>query len=179
MRLVQWMVTVFVAVLVAGCSSMKVEDFRTQTPKLVLEEYFSGQSKAWGVFFDRFGNLRRSFVVDIKGDWNPATQTLVLTEDFVYDDGEKDQRIWTIRKTSDGRYIGTAPDVIGEAQGQSAGNALNWAYYLDLKMEGGPLRVHFNDWMWQIDKEVLINKAEVSKFGIRIGDVFISFRRGL
>lgn len=177
MRFPRFLVAVFAGLFLAGCSSMKISDFENRTPKLALEEYFAGKTKAWGIFTDRFGTLRRSFIVTIDGRWDAATQTLTLVEDFVYDDGEIDQRIWTIRKTADGRYVGTAPDVIGEAQGETAGNALTWSYALDLKMEGGSLRVWFEDWMWQIDDKVLINKAEVRKYGFRLGDVFITFMK--
>lgn len=158
-----------------GCSTMKPEDFTGTEPRLILEDYFSGQTKAWGIFQDRFGNLRRQFVVDIAGDWDG--ETLTLTEDFVYDDGELDQRIWRIRKIDENTYEGRADDVVGVAQGRSFGNALKWSYDLNLKVGDGTWRVHFNDWMFLQDQEVMINKADVSKFGINIGQVTLVFRK--
>jgi len=100
--------TLCLAVLfaLAGCNSMKPEDFDGTTPRFILEDYFSGNVRAWGVFQDRFGRLRRQFAVDIEGTWDGETLTLV--EDFFYADGETDRRIWTIRKIDENTYEGTA-----------------------------------------------------------------------
>lgn len=162
------------AILVAGCSSsMKPEDFANKQPRFVIEDYFAGKTKAWGIFEDRFGNLRREFVVDITGTWD-GTQ-LVLDERFVYSDGEKESRIWTIRKQDDNTYTGTAAGVVGAAIGKSFGNALNWSYDFDLKVGDGTWRVHFNDWMFLQPEGVMLNRATVSKFGIDIGTVTLAF----
>jgi hypothetical protein len=163
--------------LLAGCSSMKVQDFAANEPKLVLEDYFLGQTKAWGIFEDRFGNMRRQFVVDILGTWDEANQTLTLVEDFVYADGEKSQRIWTIKKLGPNRYQGTAPDVIGIADGTVAGNALFWEYDMDLKVGESFWRVRFSDWMWLQPGDALINRARVKRWGFEIGEVTLFFQR--
>ena len=169
--------TLCLAVLFAltGCSSMKPEDFDGTTPRFILEEYFAGTVRAWGVFQDRFGRLRRQFVVDIQGTWDGETLTLV--EDFVYDDGETDQRIWTIRKIDEHTYEGTADDVVGTATGISYGNALNWQYDFDLQVGDNTFRVHFDDWMFLQDDDVMINRAEVTKWGFAVGEASIFFRR--
>ncbi len=154
---------------------MKPEDFDGTTPRFILEEYFSGNVRAWGVFQDRFGRLRRQFVVDIQGTWDGEVLTLV--EDFVYDDGEVDQRIWTIHKIDEHNYLGTADDVVGTATGISYGNALNWQYDFDLQVGDNTFRVHFDDWMFQQDDDVMINRAEVTKWGFTVGEASIFFRR--
>ncbi|MCB2108266.1 MAG: DUF3833 domain-containing protein [Rhodobacteraceae bacterium] len=160
----------------AACSTkMKPEDFANQDPRFVLENYFSGQTKAWGIFEDRFGNLRRQFVVDINGTWDG--ETLVLDERFAYSDGEKDRRVWTIKKVDDHTYTGTAGDVVGTAQGKSYGNALNWIYDLNLKVGDDTWKVHFDDWMFLQPEGVLLNRAEVTKWGFHVGTVTLSFRR--
>ena len=52
----------FVAFLyLNNCSTMNLEDYKNNNPKLVLENFFSGKTVARGVFEDRFGaiiNLR-------------------------------------------------------------------------------------------------------------------------
>ncbi|HIJ62635.1 MAG TPA: DUF3833 domain-containing protein [Rhodospirillaceae bacterium] len=161
--------------LLAGCSPMKPEDFATAQPKLVLEEYFAGHTQAWGLFEDRFGKVRRQFTVDITGDWNG--ERLRLDEHFVYNDGETDQRIWTIRKRADGRYEGEAGDVIGTASGISAGNALYWAYAMDLKIGDGKLRVTFDDWMFLQPGGAIINRSRISKWGVDLGVVTLFFMK--
>lgn len=164
-------------VLLSGCSTMKPQDFAKTEPNLVIEEYFAGYTKAWGIFEDRFGTLRREFVVDIDGVWNPDTRTLVLTEDFLYSDGETERRVWTIVKLDDNRYQGTAADVIGTAEGLAFGKALNWRYDFNLKVGDSRWAVHFDDWMFLQDKDTLINRARVSKLGVEIGEATLFFRK--
>jgi hypothetical protein len=165
---------VFAFFALTGCTEMTIDEFKSSTPRFVLENYFQGKTRAWGLFEDRFGKVRRQFVVDITGVWDG--QTLVLDEDFLFDDGEKSFRQWRIKKLGDNQYEGRADDVVGKATGVSAGNALNWQYLLDLKLEGGStLRVKFDDWMFLQSDGVLLNRAKMSKFGVELGHVIISF----
>ncbi|MBT5498714.1 MAG: DUF3833 domain-containing protein [Alphaproteobacteria bacterium] len=166
---------IFALIVLSGCTSMKPSDFSKAEPLLRIEDYFVGQTRAWGIFEDRFGNLRRQFVVDIQGSWDG--EALVLDERFRYSDGETDRRVWTIKKIDEHRYEGRAADVIGTAIGESYGNALNWRYDMDLKIGEGTLRVHFNDWMFLQSSGVLVNRARVSKFGIAIGEVTLFFQK--
>jgi hypothetical protein len=170
-------ITVFLStlLLLMGCSSMKPADFADARQKIVLEDYFSGHTKAWGLFEDRFGKVRRQFTVDIAGDWNG--ERLILDEHFLYNDGETDQRTWTIHKRADGSYEGEAGDVVGKAAGLSAGNALNWTYVMDLKMGDGTLRVTFDDWMFLQPGGVVINRAHVTKWGVALGSVTLFFMK--
>lgn len=164
-------------VLATGCaSSPDIADYADSEPKLELERYFDGEVEAWGVFQDRFEDLRRSFVVQIDGDWDGETLTLV--EDFVYEDKSTERRVWVLRKTGDNEWRGAADGVVGEAVGRVSGNALNWAYAFDLQRPNGDtIRVDFDDWMWLQDDRVLINRAYISKFGVEIGTASIFFRR--
>lgn len=165
----------FVLILLSGCNVMEPESFAGTEPRLVIEEYFAGRTKAWGIFEDRFGKLRRQFTVDIVGRWNG--DTLVLEEDFSFADGEKSRRVWRIRKLGDHVYEGEADDVIGTARGFSYGNALQWRYDMDLKVGDGTWRVHFNDWMFLQPGGVLINRAKVTKWGLAIGEVTLAFQK--
>ena len=158
-----------------GGDSMKPSDFAAAEPKLVLEEYFVGHTEAWGIFVDRFGTLRRQFRVSIEGTWDGAM--LTLDEHFDYADGEKDRRVWRITRTGADTYEGRADDILGVATGRVAGNALNWAYDMNLKVGDGTWKVHFNDWMWLQPGGVLINRATVSRWGLEIGTVTLFFRR--
>lgn len=155
---------------------MRIEDYKQNTPAFDLFDYFQGKTRGWGMFQDRSGNVKRQFVVDINGYVNNAGQ-LVLEEDFVWSDGEISRRVWTITKSSQGRFIGKAADVIGEAQGVSAGNALNWKYDLRLPVDGKTYDVSFDDWMFLQPDGVLLNRAKMSKFGFKLGEVIISFKK--
>ena len=159
----------------SGCSNMSVEQYRDSTPRLVLEDYFVGQTRAWGIFQNRSGQVERQFTVDILGKM--VDGHLVLEEDFVYADGTIDRRVWTINKVDEHHYEGRASDVIGHANGVVYGNALNWAYTLDLPYKDGTIEVQFDDWMFLQPDGVLLNKAKMSKFGLYLGEVTLIFQR--
>lgn len=163
---------------ISGCSGSKVsiDNYKTIRPTLNLFSYFEGDTRGWGMFNDRKGTLKRQFVVDIKGYKN-ADGALVLEEDFVWNDGEKSRRVWTIKQSDNNNYIGTADDVIGEARGISAGNSLNWSYDLNLPVGDKSYVVHFDDWMFLQPDGVMLNRAKMSKFGFGLGEVFISFKK--
>ena len=151
---------------------MNIEKFKGSQPTLTLEDYFEGKTEAWGMFHDRFGNLKRTFKVDITG--TIESNTLTLDEKFLYDDGEQDSRVWTIKILGNNQYSGTASDVVGEATGISEGNALNWKYKLNLKVGDSTILVDFDDWMFLQDRNILMNRAEVKKWGLNIGVVSLS-----
>ena len=184
-RLAGMAVTVLLALgLLAGLSACARKDVATladRRPSLDLAAFFAGDSVAYGIFEDRFGNLRRQFRVNMTG--TVEGDTLTLVEDFLYDDGERADRTWVIRRTgveADGsvRYEGSAADVSGTASGRIAGNALNWEYDVVLEMSGSEVKVHFDDWIYRQDEDVAINRAFISKFGVEIGSVTIVFLRG-
>lgn len=155
---------------------MKPDDFADAQHRFVLEDYFAGKTRAWGLYEDRFGTVKRQFVVDIEGTWDG--EVLTLDEDFTFADGEKSTRVWRIRKMPDGSYEGSADDVIGVAIGKVGGNALHWRYVLDLKIsDNSTLAVTFEDWMFLQPGGVLMNRARMSKFGIELGQVTISFMK--
>ena len=166
---------------IAACARKDVGTLASHQPGLVLEEFFTGQSVAYGIFEDRFGNLRRQFRVNLSGKLDG--NRLVLDEEFLYDDGERASRTWTIDRlgpASDGtvHYTGRAADVKAAAQGLQVGNALNWRYDITLEMSGISLDVHFDDWIYKQDEDIAINRAFVNKFGVEIGSVTIVFIRG-
>ena len=157
----------------SSCTSVQVSDYKNEKPVLKLEEYLNGNLMAHGFFQDRAGLIVKRFVVDLKGTWKDNVG--VLEEDFVYSDGTKSRRVWTIEKKPDGSYKGTASDVVGEAKGEIAGNALRWKYVLALDVDGTTYNVNFDDWMYLMDDKVMINKSKMYKFGIYLGEVTLSF----
>lgn len=166
---------------ITACARMDVSELASHKPTLVLEEFFVGQSVAYGIFEDRFGNLRRQFRVNLSGERHG--NKLVLEEEFLYDDGERASRTWTIDRLGNNAngavtYRGRAADVSAAAHGVQIGNALNWQYDITLEMSGVVMDVHFDDWIYQQDEDIAINRAFVTKFGVEIGSVTIVFIRG-
>ncbi|NVK31144.1 MAG: DUF3833 domain-containing protein [Gammaproteobacteria bacterium] len=166
-----------IILLVAACSTPSLDQDYSPSPELKIEAYFLGNTEASGVFFDFKGRQSRHFVVQMQGAWNEETQTLVLDEQFLFDDGERSQRIWTIVKQPDGQYIGTAPDVIGNATGRSMGNTFAWQYVLELPYQGDTLEVSLDDRMYLVSEDVMINRAIMSKWGVNVGEILISFNK--
>ena len=85
--------------LITSCSNnsaMKPEDFKNKEPRLIIEEYLSGNVKAWGVLQNRSGKVTRQFSADLNGTWDG--KQLILKEKFNWDDGEIQEREWTINK---------------------------------------------------------------------------------
>jgi hypothetical protein len=161
--------------LLAGCAAPTPADYAQQLPVLDLKSYFNGELIAHGMFADRSGKVQRRFIVDLKATWQGDQGT--LEEDFRYSDGETERRVWRLVSHGNGSYTGTADDVVGVAQGQAAGNALNWRYTLRLPVDGSVYEVEFDDWMFLIDEQVMLNRAVMSKFGFRLGEVTLAFRK--
>ncbi|MFN0002686.1 MAG: DUF3833 domain-containing protein [Pseudohongiellaceae bacterium] len=158
-----------------GCASPQVSDYASETPHLDLRTYFDGTVDAWGIFTDRSGQVVKRFTVVMDCKWQGDEG--VLDEDFSYSDGTKQRRIWRLKALANGQYEGRADDVVGVASGEVQGNALRWRYTLALPVGGSIWHVQFDDWMYLIDDRVMINKAAMSKFGLFLGEVTLSFTR--
>ncbi len=159
--------------LLGGCSTVDIDKYRNQTPVLDLRDYFNGTLDAHGIFQDRSGEVVKRFHVVIEAKWQGEVGT--LDERFTYSDGSTQRRVWTITRLGDGRYRGTADDVVGEAQGEAAGNALRWRYVLALPVGDKVYNVDFDDWMFLMDQRVMLNRSVMSKWGFRLGEVTLSF----
>jgi hypothetical protein len=158
------------SLLIAGCAT-DIASYRGSTPAFDLKQYFSGNLVASGVFIDYSGKVARRFTVDMTGTWQGDNGT--LEEWFTYDNGEKQTRVWHLRKNADGHFEGRADDISGAAQGRAEGYALNWKYAMNLPYKDGTIAVKFDDWMYLVDEKRLINKAKVSKWGFQVGEVLL------
>jgi len=160
---------------VASCAGPQVQSYAQEKPLLDLRTYFTGTIDAWGVFTDRSGQVVKRFTVVMDCSWNGDEG--VLDEAFVYSDGTKQRRIWKLKAGPNGSYTGRADDVVGEASGQVSGNAFRWGYTLALPVDGRVWNVDFDDWMYLMDERVMLNKATMSKWGVKLGEVTLSFTR--
>jgi hypothetical protein len=160
--------------LLAGCSA-EVSDYQHSKPTFDLFGYFSGETRAWGMVQDYQNKQIRRFEVVIQGD--VVGNTLTLNEKFVYDDGERQTRVWHIIRNEDGSYQGTAGDIIGVAHGNTAGNAFNWRYDMDVKTDNGKVKLHFDDWLFRQDEKRLFNVTSLRKFGLEVAKVTLFFEK--
>ena len=159
--------------LLGGCASQQIETYAQDKPLLDLTQYFNGTLDAYGVFTDRSGTVVKRFTVVMVCTWNDNEG--VLDEDFCYSDGSTQKRIRRLRKLGDGRFSGRADDVVGEARGETRGNTFHWTYTLNLPVGDNVFEVQFDDWMYLMTDKVMLNKAAMSKFGVRLGEVTLSF----
>lgn len=161
--------------VLSGCASNQIDTYQGEKPELDLRSYFNGILDAYGVFTDRSGKVVKRFTVVMQCTWTGDDG--VLDEAFSYSDGSTQRRVWRIKKLPDGRCTGQADDVVGVALGQARGNALNWRYTLALPVDGKVYNVQFDDWMYLMTPTVMLNKASMSKFGVFLGEVTLSFTR--
>ena len=161
------------ALALSACAGPQISDYASETPVLDLRTYFTGTVDAWGIFTDRSGRVVKRFTVVMVCTWNDNEG--VLDEDFRYSDGTTQKRIWRLRKLGDGRFSGRADDVVGEARGETRGNTFHWTYTLNLPVGDNVFEVQFDDWMYLMTDKVMLNKAAMSKFGVRLGEVTLSF----
>ena len=156
---------------------MKLEDYKNTEPKIKIEEYFLGNVKAWGILQGRSGVIKRRFTAKMNGSFEG--ENFILKEDFNWNDGEKQTRQWMIKKVGEHNYEGTAADVVGIAKGSSYGSAFKFEYKLLIPYEGKKIKVKFDDWIFKQDDEVAINRAILTKFGFKIGELSVFFVKNL
>lgn len=161
--------------LMPGCTSHDVNNYADTTPIIDFKQYFNGPIKAWGLVQDRNGKVLSRFDIVMKGSWNDDTGT--LKEDFTYYTGKKQQRIWTIHQLADGTYEGEAGDIIGKAKGETSGSAVRWNYTMDVPVDDSTYRFKFDDWMWLMHDNILINRSYLKKFGITFAELTIVMKK--
>lgn len=161
----------FVMVMLTACSQVKVTDYQQYAPTLDLESFFDGSLSAHGVVKNRSGKVIRMFNADIAASWDEGVGT--LDEAFIFDDGEKQRRIWTLTPTENGQYLATAGDVTGEGQLEVAGNSLFLKYVLQVPYKGDVIDVAVDDRMYLVNDNTLINESKMIKFGFRVGEVLL------
>jgi len=161
--------------MLSACTGLSVQDYAGSQPRLVMEEFFDGRLSAHGVVKNWRGRVIRTFNADIIAYWQNGVGT--LEEDFVFDDGEQQRRVWTLRPVAAGRYLGTAGDVVGEAAVDVAGNSVFLDYTLRIPWGDGSLDIRIDDRMYLVEPAVIINESAMSKFGLPVGEIQLVIRR--
>lgn len=162
-------ITALAVVGLTACST-SIEEYQGREPQLQLEEFFNGKLVAYGTVQDYSDEVIQRFRVEMVGSWDGNKGT--LDEQFYYADGRTQQRVWKLTKTGPNTYEGRASDVEGVAVGTTAGNALNWQYVLNVTMEdGSTMALSLDDWMYLIDENNMINRTQMYKFGIPVGEI--------
>jgi hypothetical protein len=158
-----------------ACAMPDVAHYAQEEPKLDVTQYFQGKTEAWGMFQKRSGEVVKRFHIKMEG--HNEGDNFILKEHFFYNDGTDDEREWTFSLQPDGSLHGKAHDVVGVAIGHASGNAFRMRYTLKLPVGDSVYKVKFDDWMFKIDEQTVVNRASVTKFGFEVGQVTVFFRR--
>jgi hypothetical protein len=140
-----------------------------------LVAFFSKPVRAEGLFEDRFGTVRRRFIVAMTGQMVGAT--FELHEDFIYDDGERQERVWRLITGRGGSFTATADDIIGVSRGVTRGNTISMTYRHKVMAEGRSMVLSFDDRFIKMTAQTAFSRARVSKWGIGVGEVLIFYRQ--
>ncbi len=163
-----------VLLLATACAGPPNLPVPPNAPAFTMEGFFSGRTVGKGAFTSSIAGVNRPLTVVTSGRWDG--RTLTLREDFAFADGEKDVKTWRFTKTGPGVYEGTREDVIGKAVVRQVGNTVQLTYSADVRAKDGSVtRLDFADTIAPIDRRSVLNKATVSKYGVPIGDVTITF----
>ena len=152
-----------------------LDAYAAGTPVLDLRSYLCGTLSASGAFFGLTGRMERRFEMEMVGRWSGNRGT--LDERLCYDNGESMDRRWTLDFADDGTFVATAPDVEGPAPGAQRGHAAVMHYRLRLPWRQGEIVVGMEDRFFLLDDGTLVNRARMSKFGLKVGEVIAFFRR--
>ena len=169
------LLTFIVAFSLGACSQVQVSDYQDMTPAFNVEQFFDGPLTAHGVVKNRGGKVIRTFEATIAASWQDGVG--ILDEDSVFDDGEKQKRIWTLTRQPDGSYLATADDVSGNGVLQQSGNSVFLDYVLQVPYRGDILEVRVDDRMYLLTPDLLINESKLHKFGFRVGELLLVIAR--
>jgi hypothetical protein len=147
----------------------------TGGPVFDLRRHLSGPIQCEGVIFGPTGRVASRFVADMEGRWEGNRG--VLSETFRYDSGTVQEREWTLALGNDGRIVATAPDVVGEGDGEAAGPGVRLRYRIRLTPEAGGHVLDVVDWMYLMENGTIMNRSQFSKFGITVAELVATMRR--
>jgi hypothetical protein len=167
----------FLCVFLSGCASLTPQDFSAAVPRFEPDKFFEGPVQSWGVIETRSGSPKSRVRANLNG--RREADHVIITQDFTFEDGHKQQRVWTIRRIDEHRYEAAADDVIGPAVGYAFGNAFHWEYTLQTNPKNAFTRVRMEHWMYLLgDGETMLNRVVIRKFGVTLAQTTEYFHRG-
>ncbi len=162
-------------IALSACTSVSVEDYADNKPQIVVEEFFNGKLLAQGIVKDRGGKVIRYFSASIDASWRDGIGT--LDERFVFDDGERQTRVWTLKPGVDNTYVASAGDVIGEGEMRVAGNSVFLDYVLRVPYNGDSIDLRIDDRMYLVSERVLLNESIMTKWGFEVGSIMLVIQK--
>jgi hypothetical protein len=158
-----------------GCSSQNIKTYQHNSPKFDIRKYFNGNLEAYGILQNWQGKVIRTFTVKMQATWQEDKG--VLQEYFLFNDGEKQERVWQLNMQDDHNFTAIAADVVKTAKGQQYGNAVKMDYVLAIPVGDKTYNFTINDWLFLIDENSLVNVSTITKFGIPVAKLSIGFKK--
>ena len=160
---------------VLGFRTQRPEAYSTTAPALDLATHLNGKLVAEGAIFGPTGRVNSRFVAEMEGSWTEQGGTLKETF-FHSETGNVQDREWTFSIKENGTFTGTAPDIVGIAEGQVSGASARLNYRLRLPESAGGHVLHVTDWMYLAENGNIINRSEMRKFGLKVAELVASIR---
>ena len=161
--------------LFASCS-INSDVYTNEKDTLNFQDFLQDSLIGWGIFEDRGGQVIKRFRIDMEADWKGNHCRFI--ENFSFSDGTKQRREWQITQIDKSHFEAVANDSVGIGKGTVFGNSVHWEYHIAIDTESfGKQTVKFDYWMHKIDDDTLMNRANVTKLGIKMGEVSVVFRK--
>lgn len=167
-------VIIMACALTLSCST-PITDYADNKPTLVLEHFLDGHISGTGIIENWKGKMTQQF--DFEGDATWENGVCTFQEKMTYYNGHEDKRTWIITKINDHYYEGRTPEVVGVAKIFVRGNAMNWQYKMDVNVNESTYRLTFDDWMYLMNNDTLINQNVFKKFGLRVGGLTLVMKK--
>jgi hypothetical protein len=143
-------------------------------PAFDIRTHLGGAMISEGVIFGPNGRVSVRFVARMTGAFQGDSGT--LAESFRYAGGGTQDRMWTLKLASGGRFTATAPDIVGTARGVQSGATARMRYRLRLTEEAGGHVLDVTDWMYLMEDGTIMNKSEMRKFGLKVAELIATIR---
>lgn len=153
----------------------RVESYADTLPVFNIRDFFNGEIRASGMVLNWRGQVRRRFTATMHGSWQGTRGT--LKEEYLFDDGEVQQRTWALELRSQNRFSGHAADVVGIADGQQYGSAVRIDYVLRIPVNGRNHDIRIDDWLYLQPDGTVLNESRMSLFGLPVGRLITMMRR--
>lgn len=158
-----------------GFRAQKPSDYAGKGPDFDLRRQLNGPILCEGVIYGPTGRVVSRFVADMHASWQGNVGT--MTEEFRYDSGATQSRVWTLTLGNDGGIRAEAPDVVGVGQGAQAGSAMRLNYRIRLPDSSGGHVLDTVDWMYLVENGTIINRSQFRKFGFKVAELVATMRR--
>lgn len=141
----------------------------------MFKSFFTGSIRGSGIIQNWRRRVIHQFDVEMSGSWDDNRG--ILNEKFSYYNGNIEHRTWTIVAADDGSCTATASDVVGVAVGRPDAGGFHWDYVMDIDIGSRRMRFRFDDWMWMMHDNTVINRSRMIKMGIPVAELTIFLRK--